>query len=203
MYDIILIIQLSTKQLRTRGDPSDRMSVWMLSRDPRHPEVAAILVSFYIVPLKLSGNYYDLFMHNNIFNESTTQAQYQSRLEELPEEERSLPSRRDEIFHSVVGRDGHGYTLTYGSGIPRSHIARAESSGASSSQGLRNITSREEVEEMLQSMRAAIRDEVTADVRAEIRAEMRAELAELEARLSQSRGPLTSDPTPTTQVSKS
>lgn len=76
-------------------------------------------------------------MYDNILNESTAQAQYQSRLEELPEEERSLPSRRDEIFHSVVGRDGHGYTLTYGTGIPRSHIMRSESSGASSSQGSR------------------------------------------------------------------
>ncbi|RWR90884.1 hypothetical protein CKAN_02001200 [Cinnamomum micranthum f. kanehirae] len=72
---------------------------------------------------------------------------YQSRLEELLEEERSLPSRRDEIFHSVVGREGHGYTLTYGTGIPRSHITRLESSGASSSQGLRLHTD-EEVEQV-------------------------------------------------------
>ncbi|RWR76385.1 hypothetical protein CKAN_00482600 [Cinnamomum micranthum f. kanehirae] len=141
------------------------MSVWMCSRDPRHPEVAAII------------------------------AQYQSRLEELPEEERSLPSWRDEIFHSVVGRDGHGYTLTYGTGIPRSHIARSESSGASSSQGSRLRTD-EEVEQLLQSMRASIREEL----RAEMRAEWRAEMAEMEARLSQSRGPLASNPPPTTQA---
>ncbi|RWR72995.1 hypothetical protein CKAN_00124400 [Cinnamomum micranthum f. kanehirae] len=111
----------------------------------------------------------------------------------------SLPSRRDEIFHSVVDRDGHGYTLTYGTGIPRSHIVRAESSGASSSQGLRLRTD-EEVEELLQSMKAAIREEVTNKVRAEMRAELRAELAKLEARLSQSRSPFASDPPPTTQA---
>ena len=132
-------------------------------------------------------------MHNNILNESTTQAQYLSRLEELLEEERSLPLRRDEIFHSIVGRDGHGYTLTYGTGIPRSVITRAESSGASSSQGVRPRTD-EEVEEMMQSRIAALRDEM--------RAEMRAELAELETRLSQSCNPLSSGPSPTTQVSK-
>ena len=140
-------------------------------------------------------------MHDNILNESTTQAQFQSRLETLPKEERSLPSRRDKIFHSAVGRDGHGYTLTYGTGIPRSHIARPESSGASSSQGLRLRTD-EEVEELLQSMKVAIREEVTNEVRVEMRAELRAELTELEARLSQSRGPIASDPPPTTQVSK-
>ncbi|XXG58619.1 hypothetical protein AAC387_Pa04g0889 [Persea americana] len=64
-------------KLRAEGGPVDRMSIWMRSRDPRHPE-----------------------------------AQFQSRLETLPEEERGFPSRRDEIFHSVVGRDGHGYMLT-------------------------------------------------------------------------------------------
>ncbi|XXG82178.1 hypothetical protein AAC387_Pa10g0177 [Persea americana] len=156
-------------ELRAEGGPVDRMSVWMHSRDPRHPEVATIF------------------------------AQFQSRLETLPEEERSLPSRRDEIFHSVVGRDGHGYTLTYGTGIPRSHIARPEPSGASSSQGLRLRTD-EEVEALLQCMKAAIREEVANEVRAEMRAELRAELTELEARLSQSRGPITSDPPPTTQA---
>ena len=35
-----------------------------------------------------------------------------------------------------------------------------------------------------------------------MRAELRAELTELEARLSHSRGPIASDPPPTTQVSK-
>ena len=60
----------------------------------------------------------------------------------------------------------------------------------------------EEVEELLQSMKAAIREEVTNEVRASMRAELRAELTELEARLSQSRGPIASDPPPTTQVSK-
>ena len=112
-----------------------------------------------------------------------------------------MPSRRDEIFHSVVGRDGHGYTLTYGTGIPRSHIARAGSSDARSSQGLRLRTD-EEAEELMRFMKAAIREEVTNEVRAEMRAELRAELTELEARLSQSRGPIASDPPPTTQVSK-
>ena len=132
-------------------------------------------------------------MHDNILNESTMQAQYQLGLEALLEEERSLPSRRDEIFHSVIGRDGHGYTLTYGTGIPRSYIARAESSGASSSQGLRLRTD-EEVKQLLESMKASIR--------AELRAELRAKMVELETRLSQSRGPIASDPPPTTQVSK-
>ena len=112
-----------------------------------------------------------------------------------------MPSRRDEIFHFVVGRDGHGYTLTYGTSIPRSHVARAGSSDASSSQGLRLRTD-EEVEELLQSMKAAIREEVTNEVRAEMRAKLRAELTELEARLSQSRDPIASDSPPTTQVSK-
>ncbi|XXG75078.1 hypothetical protein AAC387_Pa07g3660 [Persea americana] len=49
-------------------------------------------------------------------------------------------------------------------------------------------------------MKAAIREEVTNEVRAEMRAELRAELTELEARLSQSRGPIASDPPPTTQA---
>ena len=40
------------------------------------------------------------------------------------------------------------------------------------------------------------------ELRVEIRAELRAEMLELEARLSQSRGPLASDPPPTTQVNK-
>ncbi|RWR91136.1 hypothetical protein CKAN_02027800 [Cinnamomum micranthum f. kanehirae] len=159
--------------LDTSPRSATRMSVWMRSRDPRHPEVAAII------------------------------AQYQSRLEELPEEERSLPSRRDEIFHSVVGRDGHGYTLTYGTGIPRSHITRSESSGASSSQGSR-LRADDDYEQLLQSMRASIREELRAEMRAELRAEMRAEwraeMAEMEARLSQSRGPLASDPPPTSQA---
>ncbi|RWR72570.1 hypothetical protein CKAN_00080300 [Cinnamomum micranthum f. kanehirae] len=160
-------------ELRSEGVLVDRMSVWMRSRDPRHPEVAAII------------------------------AQYQSRLEELPEEERSLPSRRDEIFHSVVGRDGHGYTLTYGTGIPRSHIMRSESSGASSSQGSR-LHADDDYEQLLQSMRASIREELRAEMRTEMREEMRAEwraeMAEMEARLSQSRGPLASDPPPTSQA---
>ncbi|RWR83311.1 hypothetical protein CKAN_01206400 [Cinnamomum micranthum f. kanehirae] len=160
-------------ELRSEGVLVDRMSVWMRSRDPRHPEVAAII------------------------------AQYQSRLEELPEEERSLPSRRDEIFHSVVGRDGHGYTLTYGTGIPRSHIMRSESSGASSSQGSR-LRADGDYDQLLQSMRASIREELRAEMRAELREEMRAEwraeMAEMEARLSQSRGPLASDPPPTSQA---
>ncbi|XXG59554.1 hypothetical protein AAC387_Pa04g1621 [Persea americana] len=156
-------------ELRAEGGPIDRMSVWMRSRDPRHPEVAAIF------------------------------AQFQSRLEALPEEERSLPSQRDKIFRSIVGRDGHGYTLTYGMGIPRLHVARAESSGASSSQGLRLRTD-EEVEELLQFMKAAIKEEVTNEVRAEMRVELRAGLTSLEARLSQSRSPIASDPPPTTQA---
>eukprot|EP00268_Persea_americana_P067262 TRINITY_DN9234_c0_g1_i5.p2 TRINITY_DN9234_c0_g1~~TRINITY_DN9234_c0_g1_i5.p2 ORF type:complete len:121 (-),score=16.00 TRINITY_DN9234_c0_g1_i5:234-596(-) len=79
----------------------------------------------------------------------------------------------------------------YGTGIPRSLIARTESSNASSSQGLRLRTD-EEVEALLQSMKAAIREEVTNEVRAEMRAELRAELTKLEARLSQSRNPITS-----------
>ncbi|XXG62458.1 hypothetical protein AAC387_Pa05g0811 [Persea americana] len=152
-------------ELLAEGGPVDRMSVWMRSRDPRHPEIAAIF----------------------------------SCLEVLPEEERSLPSRRDEICHSVVGRDGHGYTLTYGTGIPSSHIMRAGSSGASFSQGL-CLRADEEVEELLQSMKAAIREKVTNEVRTHMRAELRVELIELEARLSQSRGPIASDPTPTTQA---
>ncbi|XXG58894.1 hypothetical protein AAC387_Pa04g1082 [Persea americana] len=49
-------------------------------------------------------------------------------------------------------------------------------------------------------MKAAIREEVTNEVRASIRAELRAELTELEARLSQSRGPIASNPPPTTQA---
>ena len=51
-------------------------------------------------------------------------------------------------------------------------------------------------------MKATIREEVTTEVRAEMRAELRTELTELEARLSQSHGPIASDPPPTTQVSK-
>ncbi|XXG46987.1 hypothetical protein AAC387_Pa02g1705 [Persea americana] len=47
-------------ELRAEGGPVDRMSVWMRSRDPCHPKVAAIF------------------------------AQFQSRLETLLEEERSL-----------------------------------------------------------------------------------------------------------------
>ncbi|XXG83276.1 hypothetical protein AAC387_Pa10g1068 [Persea americana] len=112
-------------ELRAEGGPVDRMSVWMRSRDPRHPEVAAIF------------------------------AQFQSRLETLPEEERSLPSQR----YSTPSLAG---TST--------------------------------------DTRSPIREEVTNQVRAEMRAELRAELTELEARLSQSRGRIASDPPPTTQA---
>ncbi|XXG79063.1 hypothetical protein AAC387_Pa09g0215 [Persea americana] len=49
-------------------------------------------------------------------------------------------------------------------------------------------------------MKVAIREEVTNEVRASMRAELRAELTELEARLSQSRGPIASEPPPTTQA---
>ncbi|XXG68329.1 hypothetical protein AAC387_Pa06g1441 [Persea americana] len=49
-------------------------------------------------------------------------------------------------------------------------------------------------------MKAAIREEVRNEVRTEMRAELRAKLTELEARLSQSRGPIASDPPPTTQA---
>jgi hypothetical protein len=143
-------------------------------------------------------------MQDSILNESITQALFQSRLEDLPEEERSVPSQRDKIFHDVVGRDGHGYTLAYGSGIPRSVITRAESSGASSSQG-GVLHTGEEVEQLLQSMEARIREQVRTEMRAEMRAELRAEwrsdMEELEARISQSRSPLISDPPPTSHVS--
>ena len=71
-------------------------------------------------------------------------------LAELPEEEQGLVARRDEIFHAIFGHDGHGYTLTYGTGIPRSAIARATASGDSSSQGSHHRTDAE-VDELIQA----------------------------------------------------
>ena len=125
---------------------------------------------------------------------------------ELPEEERQVVARRDEIFHTIIGQDGHGYTLTYGTGIPRSSIMRAESSGCSSSQGPR-LRTNEEVAELIQSlhqqMDARVEDlrmrmeaAMQAEVQAQVQEQVRAFKAELQQRLAQSGVPIADDSDP-------
>lgn len=55
------------------------------------------------------------------------QAAYNVRVNALPETERIVEAR-DEIFHSLIGKDSHGYCRTYGGGVPRSAVYNSRSS---------------------------------------------------------------------------
>ncbi|KAG5529247.1 hypothetical protein RHGRI_029819 [Rhododendron griersonianum] len=47
--------------------------------------------------------------------------EYNERLSQIDEPLRMIEIH-DKIFHELFGEDGHGYCLTYGSGVPRSAV---------------------------------------------------------------------------------
>lgn len=57
-------------------------------------------------------------LHTYVF---PIQAEYNRQVELLSEDERTIEAR-DQIFHSIVGKDNHGYCRTYGGGVPRSSV---------------------------------------------------------------------------------
>ncbi|KAF7142596.1 hypothetical protein RHSIM_Rhsim05G0112900 [Rhododendron simsii] len=53
-------------------------------------------------------------------------AEYNRQVELLSEDERTIEAR-DRIFHSIVGKDNHGYCRTYGGGVPWSSVYKKDS----------------------------------------------------------------------------
>ncbi|KAI8569421.1 hypothetical protein RHMOL_Rhmol02G0277800 [Rhododendron molle] len=53
-------------------------------------------------------------------------AEYNRQVELLSEDERTIEAR-DRIFHSIVGKDNHGYCRTYGGGVPHSSVYKKDS----------------------------------------------------------------------------
>ncbi|KAF7132692.1 hypothetical protein RHSIM_Rhsim09G0115800 [Rhododendron simsii] len=52
--------------------------------------------------------------------------EYNRQVELLSEDERTIEAR-DRIFHSIVGKDNHGYCRTYGGGVPWSSVYKKNS----------------------------------------------------------------------------
>ncbi|KAH7852828.1 hypothetical protein Vadar_029773 [Vaccinium darrowii] len=66
------------------------------------------------------------------------EAAYNVRVVALLETERTVEAR-DEIFHSLIGKDSHGYCRTYGGGVPRSAVYNSRSSSQATGPSLAEI----------------------------------------------------------------
>ncbi|KAH7851886.1 hypothetical protein Vadar_017815 [Vaccinium darrowii] len=69
------------------------------------------------------------------------EAAYNVRVDALLETERTVEAR-DEIFHSLIGKDSHGYCRTYGGGVPRSAVYNSRSSSQATGPSLVEIEQR-------------------------------------------------------------
>lgn len=80
---------------------------------------------------------------------------------------------RDKIFHQVFGEDGHGYCLTYGSGVPRSAVYKKNA-------GLSEASSASTIEEITRQVHEKLSGEIEQRLTIEIQQRL---IAEMEERL--------------------
>ncbi|KAF5747281.1 hypothetical protein HS088_TW05G00001 [Tripterygium wilfordii] len=86
--------------------------------------------------------------------------EYEQRLSEYAESERTV-AIRDQIFHELMGEDGHGYCQTYGSGIHRSAVYdRHKQSSSISTNDMISTEIARQVNEALEKMKVEFNKEV-------------------------------------------
>ncbi|XP_038702398.1 uncharacterized protein LOC119998983 [Tripterygium wilfordii] len=86
--------------------------------------------------------------------------EYEQRLSEYAESERTV-GIRDQIFHELMGEDGHGYCQTYGSGIHRSAVYdRHKQSSSISTNDMISIEIARQVNEALEKVNVEFNKQV-------------------------------------------
>ncbi|GFZ09014.1 hypothetical protein Acr_20g0008220 [Actinidia rufa] len=111
-------------------------------------------------------------------NDTTiTGEEFNRRLSKMPEELQTTEVR-DNIFHELMGSDGHGYFRTYGSSVPRSAVNGQgfNPSQASSSSSIAEITRQ-------------VREVVTQEIEQRITEKFMVEFQGMKARLDSYESP--------------
>ncbi|KAH7849082.1 hypothetical protein Vadar_012749 [Vaccinium darrowii] len=107
---------------------------------------------------------------------------YNDRLSQIDEPLQTIEIR-DKIFHQVFGEDGHGYCLTYGTGVPRSAVYKKNAglSEASSASTIDEIT-----RQVHEKLSGEIEQRLTIEIEQRLTAEMEERLRrEVEQRLTE------------------
>ena len=150
--------------MTNKGESTDKMNVWLMTRRADDPEVFQTLVVSKHLWLYLKFIFY--FLCVNHLNLAYTcisysiQDEFNGQLFMLPGDCRTLEARND-IFHELIGHDNHGYCRTYGRTVPRRAVYK---DGAGPSQSAPQPST---IVQITQQVRAELRDVLREELRAE------------------------------------
>ncbi|KAL7222914.1 hypothetical protein ACSBR1_024575 [Camellia fascicularis] len=131
------------------------MSVYIKARNINNPDVKSLLVCVFACWFHIFILVYCFYANIcKLYGESNEQL---SRILEPLQTNDAL----EKIFHDLVGKDGHGYCKTYGTGVTRSAVYPKE---VGPSQASSTLT----VEEITQQVRNTVTQEIEERLAAEI-----------------------------------